>query len=96
MKKHIFFNKFFKIIILLYIFIDITVAYLGFHFGRGSKYFWKSGGRLYAWRSHAFAKGGWGHMLPEKILKNDTIWRVLKYILLKFCKKILYKYLFFI
>ena len=34
-----------------------SVAYLGFHFGGGggSKYFWKSG--VFAWRSHAIARG---------------------------------------
>ena len=36
-------------------------------------------------QSHAFARG-FGVMLPQEILKNDAIWCVLEYILLKFCK----------
>ena len=47
-----------------------AVAYhnLGFHYRGGSKYFWKSGGKA------TRLLGGFGGMLPEKILKNGAIW----------------------
>ena len=74
-----------------------SVAYLGFHFGGGFKFFLEKWGYLHAWReaacsawqSHAFARGGSGACSPEKIFKNGAIWCVLESILLKFCQKII-------
>ena len=50
-----------------------AVAYLGFHFGGGSKFFWKVGvfnawrfAPCSAWQSHAFVRG---HAPPRKFLK---------------------------
>ena len=42
---------------------------------------------VFAWRSHAFAKGVRGHAPPRKFFKNGAIWCVLESILLKFCQK---------
>ena len=53
----------------------LAVAYLGFHFGGGSKFFWKSGVFAWreapcsAWRSHAFARGVRGHAPPRNFFK---------------------------
>ena len=61
----------------------LSVAYLGLHFGGGSKFIWKIG--AFAWREapcSAFARG-----VREKIFKNGAIWCVLGSILLKFCQK---------
>ena len=68
----------------------LSVAYLGFYFEGGVQKFsgkvgvfaWREA-PCSAWRSHAFARGVWGH----KILKNGAIWCVLESILLKFCQK---------
>ena len=45
-----------------------SVAYLGFHFGGGSKFFWKSGGICMVLR-HALARG-FGGMLPRENFKK--------------------------
>ena len=63
-----------------------AVAYLGFHFGGGSKYFRKSGG-MHRVANHAFARGVRGMLPRESFLK----WCFLENILLKFCRKIIVK-----
>ena len=74
-----------------------TVAYLGFHFGGGFKIFLEKWGNLHGAKRHAARGeatrllGGFGGMLPEKILKNGAIWCVLESILLKFCQKNIFK-----
>ena len=57
-----------------------AVAYLGFHFGGGSKYFCKSGGNCMA-RGEAtrLARGVRGHAPPRKFLKMvqfGAFWRI--------------------
>ena len=53
-----------------------AVAYLGFHFRGGSKYFGKVGVFAWrfapcsAWQSHAFARGVRGHMLTRQNFKK--------------------------
>ena len=61
------------------------MAYLGFHFGGGFKFFLEKCGYLHGEATRLL--GGFGGMLPEKILKNGAIWCVLESILLKFCQK---------
>ena len=49
-----------------------TVAYLGFHFGGGSKFFWEKWGYLHGAKRHAARGeatrllGGFGGMLPRE------------------------------
>ena len=47
--------------------ITTAVAYLGFHFGGVQNFSEKVG--VFAWRSHAFARGVRGHAPPRKFLK---------------------------
>ena len=61
-------NIYIYVCVCVHIYIYIyTVAYLGFHFGGGSKFFWKSGGICIR---HAFARGVRGYAPPRKFLKR--------------------------
>ena len=61
----------------IFILLLLEVAYQGFYFGVGGLNFFGSSRLL----------GGFGGMLPEKILKNDAMWCVSENILLKCCQK---------